>query len=339
MLPDDDDDATGHHHGHVVLSQDVVYDHHDDDNHYQSSTTSPPQVKKRYTVVPYECGWLRWLMQSRTNKYVYEVLPVHLPRRLYMDIDIPGEHPCYRQWTYEQIVAQATELVRSVLTTHSLSSSATTTLDQVVCFVVKDDSRKQSLHITSPVYLLNHEDTKNFVTLLRYNHHSTTLLPIDYAVYSRNQNFRLPYQSKYGKDVLILEPCGDCSFLQHFVGLYNFTTNTYTCLDSVLLASHAAKALQEMSTSLGLSAEAAHFISASHMHVLGQWSWRQQHQEEDNNNMHHATKQSTRRFCPGCLMKACCQATCTMLPSCWPAFPTAPHSLSTTMCGMRWGRP
>lgn len=214
----------------ILLAQDVIY---------PSSTA----IKKRYTTLPYTENHLQLILSQ--NQHFYELIHDRLPRKLYMDIDISHDSPYFKTKSYIQIRKELITMMNALLnTTFDTTNRSSITHKNTHCFVVQDDSKKQSMHIIFPIYLCNKEDTSYFAHIMKHFLHSTYNNPfltavVDFSVYSSNRCFRMPYQSKIDKPDLILTPISSTTspLLQdHLVGIYNDPTLTqYSYLDTTTL--------------------------------------------------------------------------------------------------------
>lgn len=222
----------------LVLSQDYV--------------TMHGKISKRYTFVPYHPSHI-----PITNNNMYEVLHEDLPRNFYMDIDIKKDNPLFNKFTYHDIVEAAKTAVR--ITLHD-AFSISNDLSNTIVFVVKHATEKQSLHIIFPSIAFRRcKDAKFFSRVLEshvHQHapdhvknvlcHAPGACIIDFRVYSRNQNFRLPYNSKLNKNKLILEPFYPIQQQhEHLVGIYGSppSEHQYLPVDGIKLANEGIKAL------------------------------------------------------------------------------------------------
>jgi len=252
---------------HIYATQDYKANPHTTIVFSQDMKKASGDTCKHYTFAPYSIPLIKKITDD--NAYMYEVLSNKLPRRFYMDIDIKPfnrdnqtPNPAYKKHTYDEILQATIKLVQHIL--HACFN-ITDPIDpnQVNCFVVKDTTTKQSLHIIFPVYLKDVQDTKFFAQILKHQLLISPQLPedirhvlvynnepiIDFAVYSCNQNFRLPFNSKIGKDDLILEPIKKSPTLpNHLVGIYKADHTDIPFISSTTLASQgidAVTALQD----------------------------------------------------------------------------------------------
>ena len=195
-----------------------------------TNKNKPNNVYKVYSYIPRDRELLKGLIQQ--NHHLYEVLPANLPRHFYIDCDIKQGNPLFDQYNYKQIISLITTGIFHILS-KAFPRYAFTPCS--TAFIVNNDTHKQSCHIIFPtINLKNVQDTKHFTLILKYyieiGHADIGLHPdqqelllntMDYKVYSINQNFRLPYQSKLGKDdTYRLMPFTPQSNDQFYVGIY-----------------------------------------------------------------------------------------------------------------------
>jgi hypothetical protein len=162
-------------------------------------------ISKRFMCMPFSNQTVKKIIKH--NYHLFEVLPDSLPRKFYIDIDIKKTDPSFGLKTYTEIHQIVISFMQTFMQTNCQSTFDT---KHAQCLVVHNSAEKQSLHFIFPIYLKNVSDTKCFAHVLSHFIQSSAnvfmMEVLDFSVYNSNQNFRLPFQSKVGKDDLILEP-------------------------------------------------------------------------------------------------------------------------------------
>lgn len=179
---------------------------------------------KRYKTIIYEPNFINKALQP--NMYIFEVLPVELPRRFYVDIDVKEESPVFLRYTYSELVEATINVVQEA---YKKVTQQEFDVAQVATSVVENTTHKQSIHMTFPIYLSNHMATLRFAQVVLNTVDPDDILAkdlkeplLDMSVYSRNQCFRCLNQSKYGKQDYTLTPFEGAPQdpVDHLVGLY-----------------------------------------------------------------------------------------------------------------------
>ena len=199
-----------------------------------------PKVYKEFSYIPSGNDTLKSLIQ--TNHNLYEVLPSNLPRHFYIDCDIKEDNDLFSVYNYPKIIKLLTSGIFKIMQ-HVFQQDH----ELFAAFIVKNDTIKQSCHIIFPtINLKNVQDTKHFAMILKHyieDEESSVIdlyereilsKTMDYKVYSINQNFRLPLQTKLGKDDSYkLIPYTNQSMQYIHVGIYDKISLTF--LDSLNL--------------------------------------------------------------------------------------------------------
>lgn len=183
------------------------------------------------------------------NFNLFERLRENQPRKLYFDIDIDSTrgHTNHNKYTIEEIACACSQVVQFVAKEFNIEYDDNNTQ---ICYV-KDQSIKQSLHITYDIYFKTSYDCSQFYQYIRYillNSSCSDLIRtreiltegdgdkqiclMDSKVYSKSQNMRCLNQSKAGKETAILVPYGKSSTdpTKHLIGLYD-TDQVYPYVD------------------------------------------------------------------------------------------------------------
>ena len=105
---------------------------------------------RQFVYLPYDEKKINKIFMTDEN--LYELLPSGLPRKFAVDIDIKPTHKNYKKNSYNEIVYAMNTVINYCL---SQTSDYKLDYDKIVVSVVKNDDRKQSLHLLYPVYFEN----------------------------------------------------------------------------------------------------------------------------------------------------------------------------------------
>lgn len=219
----------------------------------RSKDKTNPKVYKEYSYIA--SNSLKSLIQSNHN--LYEVLPDDLPRHFYIDCDIKEDNDIFKMYDYPKIIKLLTNGIFNIL--QEVNSSNSSENNIYTAYIVENDKEKQSCHIIFPnINLRNVQDTKHFSLILKHyiedekcdwikpEEREIMSKTMDYKVYSSNQNFRLPFQTKLGKDdTYKLMPYTDKCMYYYHVGIYDQNTS-WQFLDSLKLQKRACDLAIEM---------------------------------------------------------------------------------------------
>ena len=125
----------------------------------------------------------------------YEVLPSNLPRRFYLDLDLKRTHDDFATTSSDDMITKTLLNLDQVFKLEF--TKLKNALKDPIILKTSNESKKRSAHVIFPNLILEDAiQTKYLVQILKG--HKTHLPYMDFAVYSNNQNFRLPNQSKAG---------------------------------------------------------------------------------------------------------------------------------------------
>lgn len=191
-----------------------------------------------------------------TNHNLFERLRENQPRKLYFDIDIDSKrgHTNYGKYSIEDIVKACDTAVKVVCDEYKIEVDVT---KHQVCYV-EDQTVKQSLHITYPLYFKNYYDCKEMYACIQDKLFTSVctdlevarnilvegeskgdqkMCYIDSKVYARLQNMRCLYQSKADKPKAVLIPFGNSSSdpIDHLIGCYeDYKTYSYVSMTAII---------------------------------------------------------------------------------------------------------
>jgi hypothetical protein len=137
------------------------------------------------------------------NINAYEVLLEDTPRRFYIDLDLPVSNKLFSTTTVADMVYQAIDFVSTMI---KEEFKLKLKLNETIILQVPNDTYKKSAHIIFPgIILPNATVCSQLVTILKFKiatgENELLKTVIDFAVYNVKQNFRMAYQTKYGKTV------------------------------------------------------------------------------------------------------------------------------------------
>jgi hypothetical protein len=155
---------------------------------------------RRFSYLPYDEEDIIKIFKKDRN--LYEVLPENLPRCFPVDIDIKPSHKNYGKYTYENIIQSMTSTIEKCV--KDVAEGYMMDNNKIVVSVVKNQDRKQSLHIIYPIYFENQETQYQFAKFVHWNilQDDKSILKcddelyFDTRIYSKNQNLRMIYQTK-----------------------------------------------------------------------------------------------------------------------------------------------
>ena len=176
-----------------------------------------PKVCKEFSYIPIhsEDPFMKLDSLIKTNHNMYELIPDEIPRHFYIDCDIKEDNDIFSLYDYPKIIKLLTSGIFHIMQHISFDSTLqdNNTHNLFSAFTVENDEHKQSCHIIFPtINLQNVKDTKHFALILKHyiededcdwlepDEREILSKTMDYKVYSSNQNFRLPLQTKLGKD-------------------------------------------------------------------------------------------------------------------------------------------
>lgn len=125
----------------------------------------------------------------------YEVLPTNLPRRFYLDLDLKPSNTDFASTSTDDMITKTLVNLDQVFKLEF--AKLKNPLINPIILKTSNESKKRSAHVIFPNLILEDAiQTKYLVQILKG--HKTHLPYMDFSVYSNNQNFRLPNQSKAG---------------------------------------------------------------------------------------------------------------------------------------------
>lgn len=160
------------------------------------------KLVKEYTVIPFNSKHLNIL--KKVNFYAYEILYADLPRKFHVDIDLKPTSPLFQQVNLAHMIQETISFVKSTIKKEFDHDPKDPDI-----FIVPDESLKKSAHLIFPCLLLKNTDEMKWLKkiLQSYLHEYATDVVkecMDFAPYGNNQAFRIPYQSKLGKDNVLV---------------------------------------------------------------------------------------------------------------------------------------
>ena len=154
----------------------------------------------------------------KDNIHAYEILPSKTPVKMYFDVDIT-------KMVSEENNELIKNLVIKLITNEGISDK------DILIFAGRGktgDGIKQSYHfVVNDKYFRSMDDLcmfKNYIQYIIYTEDEYTPLRhnvLDFNVYKKNQAFKLPYQTKGGKNIKQIPITGEHSLSDMLVGHYN----------------------------------------------------------------------------------------------------------------------
>ena len=183
---------------------------------------------KLFSIIDYNDENIKTILAN--NFHAYELLYRDLPRKFYVDIDMKPDCPLFDKYSIDQMIQNVIEILDNIF--KDVFPEKKDLLSNPCIFVSDLDSQnlKKSAHIIFPHFILkNLDQTLHIKIILKtYLEYHKIELPyqnfihhkiIDLNVYGNNQNFRLPFQSKKGKNNVLI-PYQKVHAKDCLVGLY-----------------------------------------------------------------------------------------------------------------------
>jgi hypothetical protein len=166
-----------------------------------------------------------------------------LPRKFDVDLDLKPEDDV-DNLSLHTIITTTTNAIKMIFEKEFKAHSHTfEEKEREPCIFVSSHDKgnpKKSAHLIFPSILFrNLRENQMFVAIIKYHmlHSSSKLIDIqhkalinkcfDFNVYTKNRVFRLPYQSKKGKNNILI-PSNFTSDYPYLVGIYKLCTYTFS---------------------------------------------------------------------------------------------------------------